>query len=660
MVVARHGNNPQYVNYLFQVTKGFSNWKDATGAFKKHLRSNCHVEAVEAVLVLPKTTPDVGEMLSVGHKYQKEQSKNMLRLILSSVRFLARQGLALRGRGSDDSANLIQLLRLRSEDEPQLLQWLERTARKHTSAESQNEMLEIMAHGVLRNTLADIRISPFFSLMIDETTDLSNKEQLTMILRWIDEDFTVSEEFVGLHSLTRADAESIVTVIKDAFLRFELPFAKLRGQCYDGCSTMAGAKSGVAVRIEEIEPRAVFTHCFGHALNLAVGDTIKHLPDLRDCLDICFEIVKLIKFSPKRDAMLKQQKEEDGSCEPGIRTLCPTRWTVRAESLGSIIANYGCLQQLWEPALGSGAASDIKARIIGVKSQMEKFKFFFCLTLLEKLLRHTDKLSQTLQNPKLSCLEGRDIAMLTKRVLEEMRCDSNFNLFWVRVLEARHSLDVSEPELPRKRKVPARFEDGLAQPEFCSSPKNFYKCLFFEALDLVVASINCRFDQKGYRTMINIEQLLFKASNGETFEDELTSVCTFFGDDFCKETLSIELPIFRQVYLSSPVGHSPPSLQVIKEALLSLSPSQRKLVSNVSLLFQLLLILPATNASSERSFSTLRRIKSYLRSTMGQARLNHLMILYGHQERTDSLDMKAIGNTYIAKNEARKNTFAYF
>ena len=90
----------------------------------------------------------------------------MLRLILSSIRFLARQGLALRGSGSDESANLIQLLRLRGEDDPNILTWLEKSARKHTAPENQNEMLEIMSHAVLRNILDDIRSSSFFAVRL--------------------------------------------------------------------------------------------------------------------------------------------------------------------------------------------------------------------------------------------------------------------------------------------------------------------------------------------------------------------------------------------------------------------------------------------------------------------------------------------------------------
>ena len=83
----------------------FSNWKDATEAFRKHAQSNTHAEAVEAVVTLSKTTADVGESLSAIHKQEKEQARDMLYKIISSIRYLARQGLALRGGGNDAKSN---------------------------------------------------------------------------------------------------------------------------------------------------------------------------------------------------------------------------------------------------------------------------------------------------------------------------------------------------------------------------------------------------------------------------------------------------------------------------------------------------------------------------------------------------------------------------
>ena len=83
-------------------------------------------------------------------------------------------------------------------------------------------------------------------------------------------------------------------------------------------------------------------------------------------------------------------------------------------------------------------------------------------------------------------------------------------------------------------------------------------------------------------------------------------------------------------------------------------------MSQVCKAFRLLLVMPATNAASERSFSTLRRVKSYLHSTMTQQRLNHLMVLHIHKERTDKIDIVSVANEFVAQREHRSRIFGKF
>ena len=113
-------------------------------------------------MTFPRTTKDIGEQLSQVRRAEKEQARDTLLLIISSIHFLARQGLALPGENSDESANLVQLLHLRAEKKLQLLIWLEKSAQKHTSPENQNEMLELTAHGVLRKFLRIFMSHHFF------------------------------------------------------------------------------------------------------------------------------------------------------------------------------------------------------------------------------------------------------------------------------------------------------------------------------------------------------------------------------------------------------------------------------------------------------------------------------------------------------------------
>ena len=105
---------------------------------------------------------------------------------------------------------------------------------------------------------------------------------------------------------------------------------------------------------------------------------------------------------------------------PGFRTLCPTRWTVRASSLESVINNYDVFLALWEDAKDIVKDSETHARIIGVQATMSTFAYFFGLVLGERILKHTDNLSKTLQNPSLTAFEGQDLAQLTLQTLQNI------------------------------------------------------------------------------------------------------------------------------------------------------------------------------------------------------------------------------------------------
>ena len=95
-----------------------------------------------------------------------------------------------------------------------------------------------------------------------------------------------------------------------ALVRMNVTISQCSGQCYDGASKVHSSRNGVAVHISSEEKCAVFTHCYGHALNLAISDCVKKCKVCSDALDVAFEITKLIKFSPKRNAAFDHIREE--------------------------------------------------------------------------------------------------------------------------------------------------------------------------------------------------------------------------------------------------------------------------------------------------------------------------------------------------------------
>lgn len=168
---------------------------DATIGFRNHELTGCHREAVEVIISLPVTTMDIGAHLSKQYAQEKELNRKMLIKILSCIQFLDRQGLPLRGHGDDSDGNLLQLLKYQGGSE--IEDWLQRKTSKYTSHEIQNSFLKNMALDALRNVTEKLQKSPYLTIMIDETTDISNQEQVTVVLQRIDDTFETCEEVIG-------------------------------------------------------------------------------------------------------------------------------------------------------------------------------------------------------------------------------------------------------------------------------------------------------------------------------------------------------------------------------------------------------------------------------------------------------------------------------
>ena len=644
------------------ISEGYKNWKDAPSRFGKHQQSECHREGVMR-LHLASNPQDVGSSLSKQSMDEKAKARTALLKLLSNIKFLARQGLPFRGAGDDSNSNFYQLNLLRVEDDAEFDNWLKKKQLKYDSPEIQNEMINIMAQQIVRDLSNQIRTSKFFAILADETTDSSNREQLVICLRWLEEKFNVHEDMVGFYQIDDTGAETIAASIKDALIRLNISISKCRGQTYDGASAMSGRKSGVQARLKQQQPKALYNHCHGHMINLVCAENIKTSKCVSDSLDTALEITKLVKKSPQRDTRLEKIRqtsvgEQGDSPGPNICMLCPTRWTVRADAMDSILKNYDNLMELWDWSLDHFQDAKMKARIRDVQTHMTKFDFYFGLSLGESLLRNADNLSAAIQKREISVAESYCLAMKTVTTISKIRTDDSFDLFWNLVTKKAEDKAVEEPKLPRQRRMPARFEMGTADAEFQSEVKAYYRQIYFQSTDHVVNAINDRYDSPDFKIYMQAEQLIMKCVKSQDYETEYEAVTNFYGDDFHKENLKCQLCSLAATF-EVPGKIEDLVLADVVKYFTDLSARKRQWLAEVQTLLQLILIMPATNATSERSFSGLRRIKTYLRSTMKQERLNSLMILHVQKERIDNLRLNQVAAEFAAKGQ-RASIFGHF
>ena len=143
---------------------GFGNWKNALQKLSEHERSEVHHEAT-AKLAAKNSGQCIASLLNHQHGEETKFHRHILLKLLSCVRFLARQGLSLRGHREDTETfegNLYQLLLLQAQDSPKMKFWFRK--KEYLSPEIVNELITMLGQSVL----SEIKFSLWFSLIADE------------------------------------------------------------------------------------------------------------------------------------------------------------------------------------------------------------------------------------------------------------------------------------------------------------------------------------------------------------------------------------------------------------------------------------------------------------------------------------------------------------
>ena len=522
------------------------------------------------------------------------------------MKFLLRQGIALRGY-SENKGNLPRLLSAWTVNSAILKHWVKEG--KYMSHDTVNELLTLMGHNALRKYLCRMKnqSSEWYSLIGDEATDINYSEQLNVSIRYVDNDYNVHEDPIGLFALPSTGAETITSVVKDILLRCTLPIDLCTGQAYDGaaarirqnvpqalpvhclahslnlCLQDSGRKitllrdaldivreivqlinkspkrtlpidlctgqayDGAAARIRQNVPQALPVHCLAHSLNLCLQDSGRKITLLRDALDIVREIVQLINKSPKRKHFFSEKLTNHESVHKGLKPLCPTSWTVRTEALDAVLKQYKVIIETMEE-VHSTTHDEYGLKAGGIVTALEKFDTLFGLQLGHLLFGCAENTSKVLQAKDLLIQEAMSAVNVTRAFYQRQRQDDAFNVFYDSVVKGAKELEIGEPVLPRYRKAPQRYDDGAPHVQF-SDPCSFYRQKYFEACHLLIQEMHDRFGKREVmKPIVTLESLLLKSANGEECIQELSDFNdSVYRQEFTIETLEQQLGILVDV-----------------------------------------------------------------------------------------------------------------
>lgn len=616
----------------------FSNWKHAIEEFNKHDNNKYHKMTLLKfdclMSVSNKTTDSILIQLDKKLKSEIEQNRAKLKPIIETVMFCGRQGLPLRGHRDsgpincdnppvENDGNFRSLLRFKvMSGDINLAEHL-KTAQgnaSYTSADIQNQILTSCSNLILKQIISKVNAAKCFTVLADETADISGIEQFSLCVRYFEfSSMQMREDFLTFVPVTDVIGMGLANTLLNTLDKLGIDLKYLRGQGFDGAATMSGCFNGVQSHVTKKYPLAHYIHCTSHCLNLAISDTC-NIQSIRNCTGTIQKVCVFFKYPKRQNVMLDSIKRVCPESQiTKLKLLCPTRWVDRHDSIITFMELFDAvidglsIISTWPDRESSSGAYQLLCAI-------KQPEFILATHLLAKVFSISLPLSKLLQMQNIDLIEAMSLADNVSDVLKNIRnnADEDFKKLFLKVKEKCMSLDI-EITLPRLTNIQ---KNRFNVKTTCSN--EYYKIsLFIPFLDNFISQLHDRFIE--HKSLITNFCCLLPNNNLPNREENIKSLAEKYSEDLQCSSNSVigEVLTWTQKF----VGAEKPKNAL--EALIACNPL---IFPSTYKLLQIIATLPVTTASSERSFSTLKRLKTYLRNTIGENRLNSLALLNIHRE----------------------------
>ncbi|KAL3888791.1 hypothetical protein ACJMK2_001152 [Sinanodonta woodiana] len=589
------GNNSD----IALATFGFNKWPNIHTRLAEHEKSKKHLEStlncyeLQRRLTAGITVDDKHEKLI---RQETKRWNQVFERLVATVQFLAERNLASRGSeeqiGNPRNGNFLGVIELLGKFDPEIV--------------------------------GRIKLAKYFAVILDCTPDISHQEQMSMVLRYVADgshshvSAGVYEHFIKFIIVESSTGEHLFNTLIQELEMLGLDVGNIRGQGYDIGANMKGHNSGLQARLLERNPRAFFTPCVCHNFNLVLGDMAKTCPDAMTFFGTLQRIYTLFASSTKRWTVFK--KHVTGL---SVKPLPETQWECRMESVKAVryqaVEVCDALEELAESTDDPQGKSDAESLV----SQMRDYRFLVALAFWHSLLFQVNFVSKELQSDTMDIATGLTSFERLFDWLKTYR-EKGFENALIDANELANELEVEpvfKQKRTRKRKRTFTYESSDAP---ISDPKTEFRVNFFnQVVDKAMQSLQPRFRQlKEHYDLFGFLYCFLNMTkdNIRKCAADLEIALTDVPKDINGYMLSEEIETIKPIL--------PAQQQKPKELLNYLACNDRSTTfPNLFIALRILLTIPVTVASGERSFSKLKLIKTYLRSVIHQERLNNLALM---------------------------------
>ncbi|XP_074288039.1 uncharacterized protein LOC141613197 [Silene latifolia] len=404
---------------------GFSNWKKVNDGnncpFITHVGGSpcsAHNNSVRAKLDLLNDRGHIRHALIAQGEEQIKRNRLSLRTLIDVVRLLTLQSCPLRGHDesetSENQGNFLEFRKTFARYNDEVSKAIENPDynAKYVASSIQKEILQIISAKVRNHIREEIGESKF-CIIVDEARDEARREQMAIVLRFVDKNGSIRERFFQLVRVNDTSATTLKRELCLVLKEHNLLVENIRGQGYDGASNMRGEWNGLQALFLADCPYAYYVHCFAHRLQLALVAASREVSSVHQFFSNLNFIINTINSSPKRHDELQARKTAEiedlllsGQLETGrganqigtLKRAGDTRWGSHLQSIHSLLNMFDVTILVLERIMvDKSCTSNQRGDADVALNLMISYEFVFISHLMKELLGITDVLCQALQ-----------------------------------------------------------------------------------------------------------------------------------------------------------------------------------------------------------------------------------------------------------------------
>ncbi|XP_061366257.1 uncharacterized protein LOC133309491 [Gastrolobium bilobum] len=547
---SKPGGNDRFGLSTF-VVEGFRNWKKVNNgencAFLRHVGKNVismHKNAVRTCSNLMNQSQHIEILVERLTSQQIATNRLRLQVSVDVTRWLALQGCAFRGHDENldslNRGNFLEMIKFLASYNQEVASVVLEKAPQNASNSSpriQKEILHVFSQKV-KDTIREEISNAKFCLIVDEASDVSKKEHMAIVLRFVDKDGFIRERFFDLVHMEDTSAKTLKQGLCISLRHHNLN-ALICAEC----------------------PYAYYVHCLAHRLQLAlVAASHESNDELR--VAQTKEIARMIAIDELESGVGLNQVGT-------LHRAGGTRWSSHYNSICSLFQMFKATCEVLDNISNEGKTTSHHGDADDAYSSLRSFDFVIILHLIKEIMGITEVLCQALQLKSQDISNALYMISTTKELLHKLK-ESGWDAFLIHVQEFCKKYGIDIPDMSAKyigRRGRARNEQG----DF--STEKFYR----EKLHLKMELQHFEPDIPKHPDLINL------------------STTSELCQGLARTGKSTIYPLIDRV-------------------------------------IRLVLILPVSTATTERSFSAMKIIKTKLQNRMEDQFLDDSLITYIEKE----------------------------